>query len=93
MTMTNYIGVVSMDEDGDYRVELPDFPGVVGTGKTVEEMRRNAREALKPHIEGLLKDGKLLPEPTALERIFATPPTMFITAEWDDERKPLMPPI
>ncbi len=44
---------------------FPDVPGCVTTGKTVEQVRRNALEALSLHFE----DGEPLPQARSLEEI------------------------
>jgi predicted RNase H-like HicB family nuclease len=43
---------------------VPDLPGCVTTGKTVEEVERNIREAIELHLEGMLEDGEAIPEPS-----------------------------
>ena len=43
---------------------VPDLPGCVTTGTTVEEIERNIREAIELHLEGMLEDGDPIPEPT-----------------------------
>ncbi len=43
---------------------VPDLPGCVTTGKTVEEINRNILEAIELHLEGLLEDGQPIPEPS-----------------------------
>jgi len=43
---------------------VPDLPGCVTTGRTVEEVERNIREAIELHIEGMLEDGQTIPEPS-----------------------------
>ena len=43
---------------------VPDLPGCITTGKTVEEIERNIREAIELHLEGLLEDGEPIPEPS-----------------------------
>lgn len=43
---------------------VPDLPGCITTGKTVEEIKRNMREAIELHIEGLREDGLPVPEPS-----------------------------
>jgi len=43
---------------------VPDLPGCVTTGKTVEEIERNIREAIELHLEGMLEDGDPIPEPS-----------------------------
>jgi predicted RNase H-like HicB family nuclease len=41
---------------------VPDLPGCITTGKTVEEVERNIREAVE--LEGMREDGEPIPEPT-----------------------------
>ena len=43
---------------------VPDLPGCVTTGKTVEEVERNIREAIELHLEGMREDGEVIPEPS-----------------------------
>ncbi|MBI4910353.1 MAG: type II toxin-antitoxin system HicB family antitoxin [Acidobacteria bacterium] len=43
---------------------VPDLPGCVTTGKTVEEIERNMREAIELHLEGMIEDGEPIPEPS-----------------------------
>jgi predicted RNase H-like HicB family nuclease len=50
----------------NYSAYSPDLPGCVSTGATPEEVRRNMAEAIEFHIEGLLKDGSPVPEPSSL---------------------------
>lgn len=57
-----YLVVVEKAER-NYSAYVPDFPGCVATGTTVEETQRNIREAIAMHIEGLREDGLPVPEP------------------------------
>ena len=43
---------------------VPDLPGCVATGTTLEETEREIREAIEFHIEGMRQDSSALPEPT-----------------------------
>jgi predicted RNase H-like HicB family nuclease len=43
---------------------VPDLPGCVTTGKTVEEIEQNIREAMELHLEGMMEDGQPIPEPS-----------------------------
>ena len=43
---------------------VPDLPGCITTGKTIEEIEHNIREAIELHLEGLQEDGEPIPEPT-----------------------------
>ena len=42
---------------------VPDLPGCITTGRTVEEVERNIREAIELHLEGMREDGEPIPEP------------------------------
>lgn len=48
-------------DEGGYMVVIPALPGVITWGTTLVEARRMARDAIKCHCEGLLKDGEPLP--------------------------------
>jgi len=50
--------------DRNYSAYVPDLPGCVATGDTLEETRREIREAIEFHIEGMREDGWPVPEPT-----------------------------
>ncbi|HZH92354.1 MAG TPA: type II toxin-antitoxin system HicB family antitoxin [Pyrinomonadaceae bacterium] len=49
----------------NYSAYLPDLPGCVATGKTVEEVKRRMREAVELHLRGMREDGLPIPEPTS----------------------------
>jgi len=58
--------IVIEKADGNYSAYLPDVPGCVATGSTIEETERNIREALRFHLEGMREDGLAPPPPTAV---------------------------
>ena len=43
---------------------VPDLPGCVATGKTVEDITRVMAEAIEFHIEGMRARGEVIPEPS-----------------------------
>ena len=45
---------------------VPDLPGCVTTGRTLEETRRLIAEAIEFHIEGMRLRGEPIPEPTSV---------------------------
>jgi predicted RNase H-like HicB family nuclease len=47
----------------NYSAYVPDLPGCVATGETVEAVEREIRAAIRFHIAGLREDG--LPVPAA----------------------------
>jgi predicted RNase H-like HicB family nuclease len=51
--------------DSNYAAYVPDLPGCVATGDSVEETQREIREAIEFHIEGLRADGLPIPEPSS----------------------------
>ncbi len=52
----------------NYSAYVPDLPGCVTTGKSLEETERNIKEAIALYIETLRDDGKPIPEPTTKAR-------------------------
>ena len=51
--------------DGSFAVVFPAFPEIVTFGRTLEEARAMARDALRCHLEGLRKDGGAIPPETS----------------------------
>jgi predicted RNase H-like HicB family nuclease len=70
-----YIAYLHKDRKSDFGVSFPDFPGCVTAGKTLDEARRMAVEALCLHIEGMMEDAEAIPEPSTLD-ILANDPAM-----------------
>ena len=51
---------------GNYSGYVPDLPGCVATGATVEAVENEIREAIRFHIDGLKEDGQPVPQPTTV---------------------------
>jgi predicted RNase H-like HicB family nuclease len=49
----------------NYGGYVPDLPGCVATGSTVEETERLLRQAIEMHLEGMREDGIPAPEPSS----------------------------
>ena len=47
--------------EGGYQVIVPALSGIVTYGRTVEEAREMARDAIHCHLRGLRKDGEEIP--------------------------------
>ena len=58
--------IVIEKADENYSAYVPDLPGCVSTGRTVEEVKQNMAEAIQFHIQGLIEDGDPIPPPTTL---------------------------
>lgn len=49
-----------------YSAHVPDLPGCVAAGATLDETRQLIKEAIEFHIEGMRLNGETVPEPTNL---------------------------
>lgn len=67
--MPSYIALLRKDADSDFGVDFPDFPGCVTAGRTLEEARHAAVEALALHIDGMREDNEPIPEPSSLDAV------------------------
>ena len=50
---------------GNYSAYVPDLPGCVATGATLQEVEEEMREAITFHLEGLREDGLPVPPPSS----------------------------
>jgi predicted RNase H-like HicB family nuclease len=73
VSVRNYIGLIHKDADSDYGVSFPDFPSVITAGVDLDDARRMAEEALGSHVEGLIEDREVIPEPSTLEAVKQDP--------------------
>ena len=60
--MTRYAIVIEQGEN-NLSAYVPDLPGCITTGRTVEEIERNIREAIELHLDGMREDGVPIPAP------------------------------
>lgn len=51
--------------ENNYSAYVPDLPGCVATGATVQETETQIREAIEFHIAGLREDGIPVPQPSS----------------------------
>jgi len=49
-----------------YGAYVPDLPGCVAVGETIEEVKALIQEAIGFHLEGLREDGLSIPEPISI---------------------------
>lgn len=71
--MRQFIALIHKEAESDYGVSFPDLPGVISAGRTLDEARDMAAEALALHLEGLAADGEAAPEPSSLQEIMTDP--------------------
>jgi predicted RNase H-like HicB family nuclease len=68
-----YIAYLHKDRSSDFGVSFPDFPGCITAGRTLEEARELAVEALTLHMAGMIEDGEALPEASTLDELAGDP--------------------
>ena len=56
--------VVIEKADSNWAAYVPDLPGCVTTGATLEETKRNIQEAVELHLEAMREVGEPIPTPT-----------------------------
>lgn len=49
----------------NYSAYVPDLPGCIATGGTLEETEQLIREAVELHLSGLREDGLPIPQPSS----------------------------
>jgi len=57
--------IVIENPGSNYSAYVPDLPGCVATGTTIEETERSIREAIEFHLDGMRKDGTPIPQPSS----------------------------
>ena len=57
--------VVIEKATSNYSAYVPDLPGCVATGTSVEEAEREIRTAIEFHLEGLRREGCEIPIPSS----------------------------
>jgi len=72
-TVAEYVGIVHGDGCSGFSLSFPDFPGCITAGRDMPELQRMAEEALAFHVEGMLEDGEVIPEPSPLEAVMRDP--------------------
>jgi predicted RNase H-like HicB family nuclease len=57
--------IVIEKAESNYSAYVPDLPGCIATGTTVEEVESQIREAIEFHLEGMREDGIAIPAPAS----------------------------
>jgi predicted RNase H-like HicB family nuclease len=58
--------VIIEQAEGNHSAYVPDLPGCITTGATLEEIKLNIRDAIELHLEGLREDGLPIPAPSTV---------------------------
>jgi len=63
MRKLRYLVRINEDPHSDWGASVPDLPGCVATGKTIDAALRRIQVAIVLHLEGIRADGLLPPRP------------------------------
>ena len=74
----DYIAIIYKEPKSDFGVSFPDFPGCITAGRTLDEAKDMALEALSGHIEVMREAGASLPTPSKSRGSDET----FSVSEW-----------
>ncbi len=54
-----------------FKATVPDLPGCTSAGDSIEDAIVQVREAIELHLQGLIEDGEVPPEPTPIDTLQA----------------------
>lgn len=63
MRRIQYLVRINRDPGSDWGASVPDLPGCVATGKTLDTTLRRIQRAIELHLKGLRADGLSIPKP------------------------------
>lgn len=57
--------IVIEKAENNYSAYVPDLPGCIATGETIEEVEQQIQEAIEFHLDGMREDGEPIPPPSS----------------------------
>ena len=63
MKTVRYLVHINKEPDSDWGASVPDLPGCVATGKTIDTTLRRIQVAIALHLQGMKTDGVRPPRP------------------------------
>jgi predicted RNase H-like HicB family nuclease len=84
MKKLRYLVRINKDPSSDWGASVPDLPGCVATGKTIDAALRRIQVAIELHLRGMRADGVKIPRPrqrTVLPRKTARHVDFYATVE------------
>lgn len=68
--MSEYI-VIFEQAESNYSAYVPDLPGCISTGKTIEDTEINIKEAIELYLDTLRDDGQPIPQPSIKAKLIS----------------------
>ena len=65
MSQAMRYAIVIEKSEGNLSAYVPDLPGCVATGASIEEVEQSIREAIEFHLDGLRDEGLPIPVPSS----------------------------
>jgi predicted RNase H-like HicB family nuclease len=62
----NKYAIIIEKANGNYSAYVPDVPGCIATGKSIEETRQKLIDALESHLELMREAGEPIPQPSTV---------------------------
>lgn len=59
-----YLVCIEKIEGSNFSAYVPDLPGCIACGDTLEETKQLIAEAIDLHLRGMIEDGDPIPEPS-----------------------------
>ncbi len=73
-----YVALIRKEENSEYWIDIPDIPGCVSSGATINVAKENFRQAIDFHLEGLNKqERESLPIPRPRVEVLASEQDTF----------------
>lgn len=73
MSEAIYTALIHKENDSDYGVSFPDFPGCITAGKTLEEAKVMEQEVIGEHISILKEMNQPIPSASSLDDVMSNP--------------------
>lgn len=69
--------IVIEKAENNYSAYVPDLPGCIATGATIDEVEAEIREAIEFHLDGMREDGEPIPPQAATSNTLMSPNNRF----------------
>jgi len=66
MSLMRFSVVYETEPGSNWSAYVPDLPGCVSTGQTLDEVKLNIREAIEGHVQVMREFGDPIPEPSTV---------------------------
>ena len=76
--MSRKYAVIFEQVETNWEAYVPDLPGCISTGRTLEETERNVRDAISGHLQTLCEFGEPAPKATSVAKEIEVTPAASV---------------